>query len=80
MVVVPFRRLFVGPRFPFARRGYLVLAALPLIVLVLPGLLWVHRLVLIAGAELFLAISLLTFVGLGRLFGAFDDEEREVGR
>ena len=37
LVVVPFRRLVIGPRAPFVRRGYLVVAAVPLMGLASPG-------------------------------------------
>ena len=80
LVVVPFRRLLIGPRAPFFKRGFLAVAALPLIGLTLPGLLWIQRAYLTLAAEVFLVISALFFVVLGRLFGAFDDVERRISR
>src|SRR5687767_7585620 len=34
VVLVPFRRWVIGPRFPFVRPGYAVIAAVPLLCLV----------------------------------------------
>ncbi|TAJ70691.1 MAG: hypothetical protein EPO51_16510 [Phenylobacterium sp.] len=76
LFLVPFRRLIVGPRFPFARRGYGLVAALPLAALALVELTWGQRLVIVGGLEIFLAVSALIFIGLGRMFGAFDEAER----
>jgi hypothetical protein len=55
VVLVPFPRWVTGPRFPFVRRRYAVMAALPLLWLVVPGLPWVQRVVLFAACETVIA-------------------------
>lgn len=74
-VVVPFRRFVVGPRFPFVRRGYALVALIPLLFLLMPAS-WIQRIYVALAFEVLFALIAVIFVLLGRLFGAFDEEER----
>lgn len=76
VVLVPFRRWVIGPRFPFVRLGYALLAAVPLLWLAAPGMPWAQRILLFVAWEIFFAAGAAVFVVLGGWFGAFDEAER----
>jgi hypothetical protein len=75
LIVTPFRGLFVQRSFPYLRAGYGAVAALPLACLVLPGLTFGQRGVMILGLEIYLLLSALAFVGFCRLFGVFAESD-----
>lgn len=74
LVAVPFRRWFVGPRFPFLRRGYVAVACLPFVAWLLPDGTPADRAVMFVGFEIYMLLSAAFFVLLGRWFGAFGPE------
>ena len=76
LAAAPLRRLFIGPRFPFVRRGYLVAALVPLLWFVAPVGEMPERAVLFVASEIMMAVTGLVFVWIGGLFGAFDEDER----
>ena len=75
LAAAPFRRLFIGPKFPFARRGYVLAALAPLLWFAVPVLGWTQRAFLFGACEIAMAVTGLAFVWLGGMFGAFDEEE-----
>lgn len=76
LFLVPSRKLIIGPAFPFVRPGYGAVALLPFAALALIELTMGQRLVIVAGEEMFIGLSAMIFLAVGRMFGAFDPAEQ----
>ena len=74
-LAVPFRPLVVGPRFPFVRWGYVVIALLPVAYMAAAEGAWYAKVVYGLLAQIPLALAGLVFVWLARGFGAFGEDE-----